>query len=211
MSASASPPLTAEEFEARIDVSRETMDRLRAYADLLTERQKVQNLVSRNSLDYLWDRHMLDSIQLAELLPQDAVSLTDIGSGAGFPGLVLAIYTGLPTILIESHGRKCGFLQDVIDATEAPARVVNDRIEAFAGESKKNSVDILTARALAPLPKLCEMAAKLGARVCLFQKGARWRDELTDARKGWKMQQETFESQTSPDARILRITHLARR
>ena len=136
--------LTAEEFEARIDVSRETMDRLRAYADLLTERQKVQNLVSRNSLDYLWDRHMLDSIQLAELVPQDAVSLTDIGSGGGFPGLVLAIYTGLPTTLIESHGRKCGFLQDVIDATEAPARVVNDRIEAFAGESKKNSVDILT-------------------------------------------------------------------
>ena len=67
-----------------VSMFREAMDRLRAYADLLTERQKVQNLVSRNSLDYLWDRHMLDSIQLAELLPQDAVSLTDIGSGAGF-------------------------------------------------------------------------------------------------------------------------------
>ena len=109
MSASASPPLTAEEFEARIDVSRETMDRLRAYADLLTERQKVQNLVSRNSLDYLWDRHMLDSIQLAELVPQDAVSLTDIGSGGGFPGSCWQFILVCQRPLLNRTGENAGF------------------------------------------------------------------------------------------------------
>ncbi|MGB0630696.1 MAG: 16S rRNA (guanine(527)-N(7))-methyltransferase RsmG [Alphaproteobacteria bacterium] len=204
-------PLSPEEFQTRANVSRETMDRLRIYADLLTERQQVQNLVSRNSLEHLWDRHMLDSSQLADHLPEDAESVTDIGSGAGFPGLVLAIVTGLPVTLVESHGRKCAFLQDVIDATEATATVANTRIEAFASESAKKPVDILTARALAPLAKLCEMADSLGARMSLFQKGARWQEELTDARKGWKMQHEAFESRTSSDARILLISHLARR
>jgi len=187
------------------------MDRLQIYAALLTERQKIQNLVSRHSLAGLWDRHMLDSIQLADLLPEDAKSITDIGSGAGFPGLVLAIATGLPVTLVESHGRKCAFLQDVIDATGVDARVANMRIEAFVAESTKNLVDILTARALAPLPKLCEMAHSLRARLCLFQKGARWQEELTVARKDWKMDVETFESRTSPDARILRIDSLSRK
>jgi 16S rRNA (guanine527-N7)-methyltransferase len=204
-------PLTSEDFQARAAVSRETMERLQIYADLLTERQKIQNLVSGNSLAYLWDRHMLDSVQLADHLPEDTVSLTDIGSGAGFPGLVLAIATDIPATLIESHGRKCAFLQDVIDATGAPATVANTRVEAFAAESGDKTVDILTARALAPLSKLCGMADSLGARMCLFQKGARWQEELTDARKGWKMQHEAYKSRSSANARILRITHLAPR
>ena len=121
--------MTEDEARDRIaaNVSRETMERLQIYADLLTERQKIQNLVSGNSLACLWDRHMLDSVQLTDHLPEDAVSLTDIGSGAGFPGLVLAIATDIPATLIESHGRKCAFLQDVIDATGAPATVANTR------------------------------------------------------------------------------------
>ena len=187
------------------------MDRLRRYADLLTERQQVQNLVSKNSLPHLWERHMLDSIQLADHLPRDMASITDIGSGAGFPGLVLAIVPGLPVTLVESHGRKCEFLRAVVDATGANARVVNARIESLFGESTEKPVDILTARALAPLSSLCEMADSLGARMCLFQKGARWQDELTEARKGWKMQIEALASRTSPEARILKITHLRKR
>lgn len=187
------------------------MARLQLYADLLTERQKVQNLVSKHSLADLWDRHMLDSLQLVDHLPDTTRSILDIGSGAGFPGLVLAIATNLPVTLVESHGRKCAFLQDVIDATGAPARVENSRIEAFSGESVGEPVDILTARALAPLEKLCEMADLLGVRTCLFHKGARWQDELTGARKRWKMDVEALESRTSPDARILRITSLVRK
>jgi 16S rRNA (guanine527-N7)-methyltransferase len=104
-------PLSPEKFEEIAIVSRETMVRLRAYADHLAEWQQTLNLVSRNSLDNVWDRHMLDSIQLIRHLPEGATAITDIGSGAGFPGLVLAIATGLPTRLIESHVRKSAFLR----------------------------------------------------------------------------------------------------
>ena len=201
-------PLTAEDFQKITDVSRETLERLQVYAGLLTERQRIQNLVSNRSLADLWGRHMLDSFQLIHHLPGGVREITDIGSGAGFPGLVLAIATGLPATLVEAHARKCAFLRDAIDATGASAAVANTRVEVYAHESTKNPVDILMARALAPLPKLCEMAVSLGAHTCLFQKGARWRDELTEARKLWKMDIETFESQTSPEARILRITEL---
>ena len=205
-------PYGPEDFQSETDVSRETLARLRVYADLLNERQKVQNLVSRNSLDDLWRRHMLDSAQLMDLIPDGASGLTDIGSGAGFPGLVLAILTGLPVALVESHGRKAQFLRDVAATTDAPVTIVNARIEDVAGgESVEKPVDILTARALAPLPKLCEMADSLAARTCLFMKGARWQEELTEARKRWKMDVETIESRTSPDSRILRITGLKRR
>ena len=199
------------------------MDRLRVYADHLIRWQETQNLVSRNSLPHLWDRHMLDSIQLVRHLPAGAASITDIGSGAGFPGLVLAIATGLPTELIESHGRKGAFLREVAELTDAPAEIVTARVEDVAtarglvkgSESAaaipEKPVDILTARALAPLEKLCGMADSLGARTCLFLKGGRWREELTEAGKRWKMDLETFDSVTSDEGCILRITGLKRR
>lgn len=219
----ADTPLTAEKFEEIAIVSRETMEKLRVYAGLLVQWQGTQNLVSRNSLPDLWDRHMRDSIQLVPHLPGEATSITDIGSGAGFPGLVLAIATGLPTELIESHTRKGAFLREVAERTGAPAEVLTARIEDVAkarrgsrsgesaAQSGKNSVDILTARALAPLEKLCGMADSLGARTCLFLKGGRWREELTEAEKRWKMDLETFDSVTSAEGRILRITGLTRR
>ena len=199
------------------------MDRLRIYATCLTEWQQTLNLVSRNSLTHLWERHMLDSIQLVRHLPEGATSITDIGSGAGFPGLVLAIATGLPTELIESHVRKSAFLREAASLTGAPAEVLNVRVEDIAAERRQarqesagaesvdKSVNILTARAVAPLSKLCEMADSLGAQTCLFMKGARWREELTEAEKRWRIKHQTFESLTSPDGRILRITGLKKR
>jgi 16S rRNA (guanine527-N7)-methyltransferase len=212
-------PLSPEKFEEIAIVSRETMDRLRLYADCLAEWQQTLNLVSRNSLAHVWDRHMLDSIQLVRHLPEGAASITDIGSGAGFPGLVLAIATGLPTRLIESHVRKSAFLREAAAQTGAPAEVLNARVEDVAraqhadrsGESVEKSVDILTARAVAPLSKLCEMADSLGAQTCLFMKGGRWREELTEAEKRWRIKHQTFESLTSPEGRILRITGLKKR
>ena len=206
-----SPALTADDFQSLTHVSRETLGRLQIYADLLKSRQRTQNLVSRHTLAVLWDRHMLDSYQLVDLLPPEATSITDVGSGAGFPGLVLAISTSVPVKLVESRARKCAFLREVIEATGATADVANTRIEDLAAESDKKPVDIVTARALAPLPKLCEMAHSLGAITCLFQKGERWQDELTAAKKHWKMVVETFESRTSPGGRILRISGLGRR
>ncbi len=215
----ASPPDTVgydgsygpENFLSDTNVSRETLDRLQAFADLLAERQKVQNLVSSNSLEDLWRRHMLDSGQLVDLLPGGAEVLVDIGSGAGFPGMVLAIVTGIPVVLVESNSRKAQFLRDVAAQIGASVTVINARIEDVGGESVEKPVDILIARALAPLSKLCEMADSLAARTCLFMKGARWQEELTEARKRWKIDVETIESRTSPDSRILRITRLKRR
>ena len=211
-------PLTPEKFEEITIVSRETMDRLRIYATYLEEWQQTLNLVSRNSVPDLWDRHMRDSIQLVEHLPDDAQSITDIGSGAGFPGLVLAIVTGLPTELIESHVRKGAFLREVAAATNAPVTVTTARVEDIARErwpqrheSVENSVGVLTVRALAPLEKLCGMADLLGAECCLFMKGGRWREELTEAEKRWRIKHQTFESVTSPEGRILRITGLKKR
>ena len=200
-----------ENFLSDTNVSRETLDRLQAFADLLAERQKVQNLVSSNSLEDLWRRHMLDSGQLVDLLPGGAEVLVDIGSGAGFPGMVLAIVTGIPVVLVESNSRKAQFLRDVATQIGASVTVINARIEDAGGESVEKPVDILIARALAPLSKLCEMADSLAARTCLFMKGARWQEELTEARKRWKIDVETIESRTSPDSRILRITRLKRR
>ena len=204
-------PYGPDNFLSDTNVSRETLDKLQTYADLLAERQKVQNLVSRNSLDDLWRRHMLDSAQLVDLLPGGVGGLVDIGSGAGFPGMVLGIVTEIPVTLVESHGRKAQFLMDVAAQTDASVTVINARIEDAGGESVKKPVDILTARALAPLPKLCEMADSLAARTCLFMKGARWQEELTEARKRWKIEVENIDSRTSPDSRILRITRLKRR
>jgi len=204
-------PYGPENFLSDTNVSRETLDRLQAFADLLAERQKVQNLVSRISLGDLWRRHMLDSVQLVDLLPGGAEVLVDIGSGAGFPGMVLAIVTGIPVTLVESHSRKAQFLRDVAVQTGAPVTVINARIQDAGGESVEKPVDILIARALAPLSNLCEMADSLDARTCLFMKGALWQEELTEARKRWKIDVETIESRTSPDSRILRITRLERR
>ena len=211
-------PLTPEKFEEITIVSRETMDRLRIYAAYLEEWQQTLNLVSRNSVPDLWDRHMRDSIQLVEHLPDDARSITDVGSGAGFPGLVLAIVTGLPTELIESHVRKGAFLREVAVATNAPVTVTTARVEDIARErwpqrheSVENSVGVLTVRALAPLEKLCGMADLLGAECSLFMKGGRWSEELTVAEKRWRIKHQTFESVTSPEGRILRITGLKKR
>lgn len=214
----ADSPLTPEKFEEITIVSRETMDRLRIYAAHLAEWQQTLNLVSRNSIPDLWDRHMRDSLQLVDHLPDRTQSITDIGSGAGFPGMVLAIATDLPTELIESHARKGAFLREVAAATGAPVTVTTARVEDVArerwsqrGESVDNPVNILTARALAPLEKLCEMADLLGAQRCLFMKGGRWREELTAAEKRWRIKHQTFESVTSPEGRILRITGLKKR
>jgi 16S rRNA (guanine527-N7)-methyltransferase len=161
---------------------------------------------------------MRDSIQLVEHLPDDARSITDVGSGAGFPGLVLAIVTGLPTELIESHVRKGAFLREVAAATNAPVTVTTARVEDIARErwpqrheSVENSVGVLTVRALAPLEKLCGMADLLGAECSLFMKGGRWSEELTVAEKRWRIKHQTFESVTSPEGRILRITGLKKR
>ncbi len=213
VSDSAGAPLDARRFRRAAGVSRETLDRLVAYADCLLRWRPRVNLASRRSLDDLWRRHMLDSAQLAAHLPPGAARLTDLGSGAGFPGLVLAVIAGVETRLVEADSRKAAFLEECIRLTGAPARVYAERIERLDAWPS----DVVTARALAPLPRLLDYArpflrpVALAASCCLFPKGAAWREELTAARRLWRMRVEIRPSATEPAARILRLERVARR
>jgi 16S rRNA (guanine527-N7)-methyltransferase len=190
------------------DVSRETWDALELLVELLVRWNPTVNLVSPGDLPNLWDRHIADSLQLVPLIDPVPERAIDLGSGAGFPGLILAITTGIPFDLIEADQRKSAFLREAIRVTSAPARVHTTRIEAAAVAP----APLLTARALAPLPKLLPLAAPLLAPngTCLFLKGANVQTELTDAAAGWHMRAENIPSRTSPGACILRITDLAR-
>ena len=139
--------MTPEVFREATNVSRETLDRLRVYADCLTRWQSRINLVARDSLSDLWGRHMLDSAQLVPHISGGSGTVTDLGSGAGFPGLVISIITGQEARLIEADERKAAFLREAIRLTEAPATVHNVRIEAIEPWPTR----FITARALAPL------------------------------------------------------------
>ena len=190
------PPLPAE-----------TMARLEQFATLLRRWNRHINLVSPKDIDQLWPRHIADSLQLAgDLAPGAAV--TDLGSGGGFPGLVLAIATANPVTLVESDQRKASFLREAARATGAPAIVVADRIEQAAIAP----APFVTARALAPLPLLLGWAHRLLAPggVCLFLKGRSVDDELTRAAAEWHMTVSRRPSRTSPDGVILTLSELRR-
>lgn len=205
-------PLSAAEFARIADVSRETLDRLQVYADLLSRWQASINLVAPSTLSDVWRRHMLDSAQLGPLMPapcEPAGEVADLGSGAGFPGLVLAIATGRPTLLVDADSRKCAFLREAARLTGAPATVINARIESLDPEPAGRVVDVVVARALAPLERLCFYSDFLKPRCSLFLKGRNWRDELTAARERWTMEVESFASLSAPSARVLRLGRVA--
>ncbi|MCE2509540.1 MAG: 16S rRNA (guanine(527)-N(7))-methyltransferase RsmG [Alphaproteobacteria bacterium] len=197
-----------EEFQSLTNVSRETCDRLAAYLRLLERWQQRINLVGAGSLADPWRRHFLDSAQLLPLLPKAACSLVDLGSGAGFPGLVLGIL-GVPEIhLVESDGRKGAFLQEAARETGVSAVVHADRIENLT----PFPADVVTARALAPLDSLLSLALPFldSGATGLFLKGRGVFEELTVAEKSWKMAIEQFPSQSDPDGVILRLGNLRR-
>jgi len=150
---------------------------------------------------------MLDSAQLIRYIPENANEIMDMGSGGGFPGLVLAIMLDRPVHLVETTGKKAAFLREAARVTHAPATVHHCRIEALAPWP----VDVITARAMAPLATLLSHAAPFlapGRRptpFCLFLKGATVEQELTEARKSWKMTVQRFPSVTDPEGVVLRI------
>lgn len=197
-----------EDFAAETGVSRETIERLSAYAALLVKWQARINLVSAKTLDDLWRRHMLDSAQLLPLLPEATTSLIDLGSGAGFPGLVLAIL-GIPEVhLIESDQRKCVFLAEAARAAGAKPIIHNTRIETLSGIS----AGVVTARACAPLDQLLTYAQRFlwHDGKALFLKGAAVEEELAAACKNWQMEVERFPSASDPTGCILRIGQVRR-
>jgi 16S rRNA (guanine527-N7)-methyltransferase len=195
-------------FAALTGVSRETLARLEAYAALLAQWNQRINLVSRDSLRDPWRRHFLDSAQLLPFVPEGIQSLVDLGSGAGFPGLVLAIL-GLAGIeLIESDARKCAFLREAARIADAPVVIRHARIEAVPSRE----VDVVTARACAPLDRLLFIAQRFIAphTICLFLKGERAGEELTAARRGWTMRAACHPSRADPRGVILKLEQIAR-
>ena len=201
-------PLDAEGFQRLLPVSRETLDRLRRYVDLLRQWNARINLVSAGSLGDVWRRHILDSAQLLRHCPREARVLVDLGSGAGLPGLILAMLGALEVHLIESDQRKAAFLREAARVTNTDATVHSARIEEVAGFP----ADIVTARALAPLPLLLDWAAPFATprTVCLFPKGASVADELTAAQGKWIMRTQLLASESDRTGRILRVEELCR-
>jgi 16S rRNA (guanine(527)-N(7))-methyltransferase RsmG len=191
-----------------LSVPRETAEKLEGFVDLLLRWNRRVNLVSARSTDDVWRRHILDALQLLPLLPaKPSLALLDIGSGAGFPGLVLAAATGWQTDLIEADKRKAAFLVEAAARLELPdIRVHAKRIE----EVELPRAELLTARALAPLPALLHHAHRLLSPngTAIFPKGRTAEEELTDASRDWMMRVERFQSRTDPASTIFRISEI---
>jgi 16S rRNA (guanine527-N7)-methyltransferase len=195
-------------------VSRETLTRLETFVDLLLQWQRTTNLISPATISNLWTRHVADSLQLLDLAPAAKVWV-DFGSGGGFPGIpvgcALAGRPGAKVHLVESNGKKAAFLREAIRVTGIPAVVHARRIED-CGDSFGDKIDVVSARALAPLKILCDQAFPLIAKgaVGLFPKGQDVAAELTEAAKYWRVEARTVPSRTSPDGCIVVIDGLTR-
>jgi len=195
-----------------LDVSRETMQRLEDFEPLLTKWNNKINLVSSNSLKDLWVRHIADSIQVFRVAPP-AVQWVDLGSGGGFPGLIVAILAvdecpDLKVSLIESDQRKAAFLRTVVRKVNVDCEVISERIE----KTPQKQADIVSARALADLVTLLEYSDRhlKPNGTALFSKGVNWKKELDSARQRWRFDVDVIESLTRPGAVILKIKGAAR-
>jgi 16S rRNA (guanine527-N7)-methyltransferase len=208
---------TAERDQALapFHVSRETSQRLSRFVELLLERQRHTNLIASSTIPHVWTRHVADSLQLLPLVPQ-ARRFADLGSGGGFPGMVLACALvetpGAHVHLIESIGKKAAFLRDAVREISVPATIHHGRIEDVAPRLA-GEIDIVTARALAPLNELLTMIIPFlerGAQALLL-KGQDIDAELTQAAKYWSIEYTAVPSQTSPIGRIMIVRRLERR
>ena len=203
--------MTPAALSRAFDVPRETCERLEAYIALLTRWNARINLVAPATIEAVWTRHVADSAQLFDLAPASASSWIDLGSGAGFPGLVVAALAadkqpGRHVTLVESDTRKAAFLAAAARQMGLDVTVEPRRIEALV----PRPFDIVSARALAPLARLCALAYPFSAKgtVFLFPKGRGVNSELTAATAHWHIHAEQIASRTSPEANVLRILEL---
>ena len=211
------PPLAIsgpDDFAEAFNVPHETIHRLTVYAELLAEWQTRHNLVSSKTIPELWQRHFADSAQLLALAP-DAKSWLDLGSGAGFPGLVVAILAAnqgtLRMHMVESTAKKCAFLAHVAQMTDTAVDIHCNRIEEL-GVRESIEPDVVSARALAPLPRLLELAAPFfrpGTRG-LFLKGRDAEREIEAAKAHWHFTCRLHPSLTAADSPIVEVTELSK-
>jgi len=202
--------MTPSEFQTLTGASDTAMADLTVFLARLTEANEVMNLVGPDSIPDFWSRHAWDSAQLLAVAP-DALTWADLGAGAGFPGVVLAILLkGRPRAhvwLIDSLGKRCRFLQAVVDELALPATVINGR-----AEDQALKVDVVTARAVAPMEKLLGYAQgyiRAGAQA-VFLKGEKAEAELSEARKVWHLEAELCVSRSDPRGRIVTVRSLRR-
>ncbi|MGQ0740724.1 MAG: 16S rRNA (guanine(527)-N(7))-methyltransferase RsmG [Alphaproteobacteria bacterium] len=200
-----------DEFAAAANVSRETLARLRTYAAMLEDWNSRHNLVSKGSLRDVWLRHFWDSAQLVDFIPSRARSLVDLGSGAGFPGLVLAELLRerrLRVVLFEATRKKADFLKAVADELGLKVEIRRARIE----DAKAEPFDVVTARACAPLDRLFALTRRYwgGGTIGLFLKGQNVEAELTRARKSWKVKLGRHPSRSDSTGVILVVGEITR-
>ena len=194
------------------DVSRETLEALEHYAASLLKWNRKINLVAKSSVEGIWGRHIADSLQVLKYCPADSTRWIDLGSGAGLPGLIVAIarkgHPEFHVTMIESDERKSVFISSVIADLSLNADVIVERIE----DVPPLVADVVSARALASVSGLLTFAERhlSPTGICLFLKGRTADNELTDARLHWHMDVEKMQSQTDPDGCILRIGQISR-
>lgn len=203
-----------EAFQAAFGVSHETLDKMKTYDALLKRWQKTINLVAPSTVNDAWHRHFADSAQLFQYTPSGAGHWLDVGSGAGFPGLILAIMAsergGTRHTFIESDTRKCAFLREVARATGTAVEIVTARIELPETAAKVREVNCVSARALAPLPRLASWVASYfsGETTGLFLKGRDVASELDEARQSWDFEYQLIASLTDDEGRIVKMSGL---
>ncbi len=216
MKADLSDIQSADDLVARGIVSRESSNALEAYVDHLLHWQKRINLIGPATAARVWSRHIADSLQLLDHIPSGATTLADLGSGAGLPGLVIAIALkerpGFTVQLIESNAKKAAFLRSAIRETGARAEVVTVRIESLESVALQTACDVVTARALAPLHQLLDYTQVFlqNGAVALFLKGQDVDSELTETSKYWTIAYDRYPSRTDESGCILKVKEATR-
>lgn len=215
------PVSDAASFARAFGVSRETVGKFESYAALLKQWQKAVQLIAPSTLDAIWSRHFADSAQLWVLAGQNVRTWTDLGSGAGFPGLVIALLArdadstspDLRVTLVESDTRKAAFLREVARQTGCPVDILGTRIELASTRDKVGTVEVVSARALAPLTELFRLAHPYwqSTTLGLFLKGRDAENEVEAARAAWNFELELKPSLTDPTARIVCVRDLSPR
>jgi 16S rRNA (guanine527-N7)-methyltransferase len=200
-----------EVVQREFDVPRETMERLDAFVALLAEENQRQNLVSRASLEQIWQRHILDSAQLLRWAPAPAATWLDLGSGAGFPGLIVAALHDGPVTLVEERRLRVDFLRRAAETLgiEGRVEIIASKVERF----EERAFEVISARAFAPLPRLFELAARFSTTKTLWilPKGRNARSELDEAQSSWHGVFRLEPSLTDPEASIILAQRVERK
>jgi 16S rRNA (guanine527-N7)-methyltransferase len=199
------------EAKARLDVPRETIERLEAFVDLLRSENERQNLVSKGSLDWVWGRHILDSAQLAKLAPAGARSWLDLGTGAGFPGLLIPLFHPADAVLVESRRLRVEFLRAAASLLQ-----VDDRVEILCSRVETvpaRAFDVVSARAFAPLPRLFSLAERFSTpgTTWILPKGRNAKSELEAAQSSWQGDFRLEPSVTDDEAQIVVASRVRRK